>query len=100
MLMATAEGPSWRGSKIYISFNTNPDLGTEKNSQQWTTPQLLIDKPGHIVWYPSLQPLNSASDIANHNTCLKLGQQARLFYKDMYKDTSEYISEYIVQFEK
>jgi len=100
MLMATAEAPSWRGGKIYISFNKNEDLSIGKNSQEWSTPQLLIDKPGHTIWYPSLQPLNSTTDIANKNTCLRLGEKARLFYKDMYKDTSEYISEYVVEFKK
>lgn len=100
MLMGTAEAPSWRGGKIYISFNKNGDLGVGKNSQEWSTPQLLIDKPNHTIWYPSLQPLNSKADVTNKNTCLRLGQQARLFYKDMYDDTSEYISEYLVEFKK
>jgi len=100
MLMATAEAPSWRGGKIYISFNKNEDLDIGKNSQEWSTPQLLIDKPDHTIWYPSLQPLNSTADIANKNNCLRLGEKARLFYKDMYKDTSEYISEYVVEFKK
>ncbi len=98
MLMAKAEGPSWKGSSIYISFNQHADLGNSNNSQEWTRPQLLVDKPGHTLWYPSLQPLNSAADIANKNTCLKLGQQARLFFKDNQKDTSAYVSEYLVQF--
>jgi hypothetical protein len=100
MLMATAEGRSWQGNKIYFSFNTNADLGIGKNSQQWSTPQLLVDKPGHIVWYPSLQPLKSNENVTNKNTCLELGEQARLFYKDILKDSSEYISEYIVHFKK
>jgi hypothetical protein len=100
MLMATAEAPSWRGGKIYISFNKNEDLDIGKNSQEWSTPQLLINKPDHTIWYPSLQPLNSTADIVNKNTCLRLGEKARLFYKDMYKDTSEYISEYVVEFKK
>ncbi len=100
MLMAKATGPSWQGSRLYISYNKNADLGNAKNSQEWSTPELLVDRPNHILWYPSLQPLNSETDIANKNTCLKLGQQARLFFKDMHRDTSQYLSEYIVQFEK
>ncbi|MGN6396101.1 MAG: hypothetical protein ACTHMI_11085 [Mucilaginibacter sp.] len=32
MLMAKAEGPSWKGSSIYISFNKNLDLGAGANS--------------------------------------------------------------------
>ena len=100
MLMAKAEGPSWQGGSIYISFNKNADLGKEKNAQQWSKPQLLIDRPGHIIWYPSLQPLNSPEDVANKNTCLKLGKKARLFFKDMYKDKSDYSSEFIVEFQQ
>ena len=100
MLMAKAEGPSWKGSSIYISFNKNVDLGKSNHSQQWSKPQLLLDKPGHTIWYPSLQPLNSPEDIANKRTCLKLGQKARLFFKDNYKDKGEYISEYVVNFQK
>ncbi|MEO7961233.1 MAG: hypothetical protein ABIR19_06795, partial [Ginsengibacter sp.] len=56
MLMAKAEGPSWKGSSIYISFNLNADLGGGKNSQEWSTPKLLLNKPDHTIWYPSLQP--------------------------------------------
>ena len=100
MMMAKAEGHSWKGNSIYISFNKNADPGNGKNSQEWSIPELLINKPGHILWYPSLQPVNSAADIANKNTCLKLGQQARLFFKDQHDSTSEYLSEYIVKFEK
>jgi len=100
MLMAKAEGPSWKGSSIYISFNKNADLSPAKNSQEWTTPELLIDKPEHILWYPSLQPLHTVADKENKNTCLKLGEQARLFFKDAFKDSSQYLSEYIVQFKK
>lgn len=100
MLMAKAEGPSWQGGTIYISYNKNADLGNEKNSQEWSSPQLLVNRPGHTLWYPSLQPLNSTKDIADKNTCLKLGKNARLFFKDTYKDRSEYLSEYIVEFKK
>jgi hypothetical protein len=100
MLMAKAEGPSWKGSSIYISYNKNKDLGKGNNSQQWTKPKLLVNKPGHILWYPSLQPLNTEEDIANKNTCLKLGQQARLFYKDQSPEKNVYWSEYLIKFQK
>lgn len=100
MLMAKSEGTSWKGNSIYISFNQHPDLGAAGNSQDWSKPQLLVQKPGHIIWYPSLQPTNSAEDIAAKNTCLKLGTAARLFYKDQHNDTSEYISEYKINFSK
>ena len=100
MLMAKAEGPSWQGNSIYISFNTNKDLGTGNNSQQWSTPKLLVSKPSHVLWYPSLQPMNNANDIAAKNTCLRLGAKARLFYKDNQPDTSAYLSEYTVEFRR
>ncbi|WP_423149668.1 hypothetical protein [Rubrolithibacter danxiaensis] len=98
MLMAKAEGPSWKGSSIYISFNKNKDLGHGNNSQQWSKPELLLNKPGHTLWYPSVQPLSSSTDKENKNTCLKLGQKARLFFKDNHDDIGEYLSEYTVEF--
>lgn len=100
MLMAKAEGPSWKGSSIYISFNKNADLGKGSNAQEWTEPKLLLDKPGHTVWYPSLQPLNTPGDMAQKYTSLNLGQKARLFYKDQYNGQSPYLSEYVISFAK
>ena len=100
MLIAKAEGPSWKGSSIYISYNKNADLGEGDNSQQWSKPVLLLDKPGHIIWYPSLQPLNNEANGTNKYSALKLGQKARLFFKDMEGDKSDYISEYLVTFNK
>lgn len=100
MLMARAEGPSWKGGSIWISFNKNADLGTNDNSQHWSKPQMLLNKTGHTIWYPSLQPTNSAEDINQKNTCLKIGAMARLFFKDMHSDSSEYVSEYKLRFEK
>lgn len=100
MLMAKAEGPSWKGSSIYISFNKNKDLGQLRNSQEWSTPKLLLDKPRHIIWYPSLQPLNDQDNKKNKYTCLKLGQKARLFFKDNEPDKSQYLSEHIVEFKR
>ena len=98
MLMGKVEGPSWEGDELYISFNTNPDLGKGDNSQKWSKPKLLLKRPGHILWYPSLQPMNTPEDIANKNTCLRLGKRARLFFK--YSDLGAYRSEHIVEFEK
>lgn len=100
MLMGHVEGPSWAGDKIYISFNKNKDLGEGDNAQQWTKPQLLFQRPGYFLWYPSLQPLNTPEDIANKNTCLRLGKRARLFIKNIRPEKSEYMSVHIIEFSK
>jgi hypothetical protein len=98
MLMGKVEGQSWIGNELYISFNPHSDLGEGANSQAWSKPKLLLEKPGHVLWYPSLQPLNTPEDVAAKNTSLKLGKRARLFFK--YSDLGRYMSEYIVEFEK
>lgn len=100
MLMGKVEGPSWKGGSIYISFNTHKDLGQGSHAQQWSKPELLLEKKGHILWYPSLQPLNTAEDVQRKRTCLRLGREARLFFKDMFKDSAVYVSEYRVRFDK
>ncbi len=97
MLMGKVTGQSWVGDSLYISFNPHEDLGEGNNSQSWTKPKLLVQKQGHVLWYPSLQPLNTPEDIANKYTSLRLGKQARLFFK--YSDLGTYMSEYIVEFE-
>lgn len=76
--MAKAEGPSWKGGSIYISFKNNADLGAGSNSQEWTAPVLLLDKPERIIWYPSLQSINSPATIEIRHTSVLLGQKARL----------------------
>ncbi|MBC8111720.1 MAG: hypothetical protein H7Y04_11725 [Verrucomicrobia bacterium] len=98
MLMGKVTGPSWAGSTIHISFNKNQDLGEALNSQAWTKPQLLLDKPGFFLWYPSLQPTNTPDDIDNKHTCLRLGKKARLFVKNIKPEKSEYMSEYEIEF--
>jgi hypothetical protein len=98
MLMARAEGPSWKGNSIYISYNLHDDLGKADNSQDWSTPQLLLKRPGHTLWYPSLQPLNSPSDKKARYTSLRLGKKARLFFKDITPDRGDYMSEYELEF--
>jgi hypothetical protein len=70
----------------------------DDHSQKWTEPQVLVQKPGHVLWYPSLQPMNTKEDIAAKNTSLKLGKKARLFFK--YSNLGKYFSEYIIEFEK
>lgn len=100
MMMGRVEGQKWVGDKVYISFNKNKDLGAADHSQQWSKPQLVLQKPGHILWYPSLQPMNTEEDIKARRTCLRLGKKARLFIKYMEADNHQYISEYIIDFEK
>lgn len=100
MLMGKVDSTLWRGSELYISFNMNADLGAGDNSQQWSKPQLLVSRPGHILWYPSLQPMNTAEDIQNRYTSTRLGKRARLFFKDMKGENHVYISDYIVEFDR
>jgi hypothetical protein len=100
MMMGRVEGQKWVGDKVYISFNKNKDLGAADHSQQWSKPQLVLQKPGHILWYPSLQPMNTEEDIKAKRTSLKLGKKARLFVKYMEADNHQYLSEYIIDFEK
>jgi hypothetical protein len=99
MMMGKTEGKSWKGDKVYISFNKNADLSEGNNSQEWTKPQLVFEKPGYILWYPSLQPLNTPEDIAAKNTCLKLGKKARFFVKRIKPGDDSYASEHIIEFE-
>jgi hypothetical protein len=100
MLMGKVTGPSWAGSSIYISFNPHSDLGEGNNSQDWSKPLLLLDRPGYFLWYPSLQPMNTEEDVAQRHTCLRLGQKARLFVKYITPEKSEYKSEYVIEFRK
>ena len=98
--MAKAEGPSWKGNSIYISYNKNKDLGVDNNSQQWTEPVMLLQRPGHTIWYPSLQPADTKADIDNKYTSVNLGQKVRLFFKDMIGDRSPYLSAHMIEFSK
>ncbi|HEX2976052.1 MAG TPA: hypothetical protein VHO68_08940 [Bacteroidales bacterium] len=100
MLMGHVTGPSWAGSRIYISFNKNRDLGDGRNSQEWSKPRLLLEKPGYFLWYPSIQPTDKPGDLKNRYTSLKLGKKARLFVKYIKPDKSEYKSENIIEFLK
>jgi hypothetical protein len=42
--------------------------------------------------------MNTEEDIKNKNTCMKLGQRARLFVKD--SEANEYSSMFIIEFQK
>jgi len=99
MLMGKVTGPSWAGSSVYISFNQNKDLSTGDNAQRWSTPKLLLDRPGYFLWYPSLQPFDSEEDIKNRHTSMKLGKRARLFVKFIKPDKSIYASAHVIEFE-
>lgn len=99
MLMGKVTGPSWAGSSIYISFNKHKDLGAADHAQQWSPPQLLLDRPGYFLWYPSLQPMDSPEDISNRYTCMRLGKKARLFVKFIKPDRSIYASAHVIEFE-
>lgn len=98
MVMGRVDAGFWVGSRLYVSFNPHRDLGQGANSQDWTTPHLLVDRPGHTLWYPSLQPLATPEDVEARRTCLRLGRTARLFFKDMAGDQHVYISDFLVHF--
>jgi hypothetical protein len=49
MMMGKVVGKSWQGSQVFISFNKNKDLSLGNNSQEWTKPQLVFEKPGYIL---------------------------------------------------
>jgi hypothetical protein len=101
MLMARAESPKWGGSSVFISFNSHRDLGEAMNSQDWTEPAFLLNKPGDVVWYPSLQPTGSEEDVNEKNTCLQMGKKGRLYYKHFPKgERDRYVSEYEIEFFK
>ena len=42
MLMGKVTGPSWAGNSVFISFNKNKDLGNALQSQEWTTPAIVV----------------------------------------------------------
>lgn len=101
MVMGRVDAGFWVGDTVLVSFNPHEDLGTGANSQDWSPPQVLLSRPGHTLWYPSLQPLDTAEDVAERRTCLRLGRRARLWVKDLPldRDTPDrYLSEYVVEF--
>ena len=98
MLMGHVTGSSWKGSKVFISFNKNSDFTNPLSTQEWTKPALLFEKPGFTLWYPSLQPLNTPEDIKNKTTCLRLGQKARFYVKRLNASGDEYSSEHMIEF--
>ena len=98
MMLGRVDGPFWVGGKIFMSINPNKDLGAGDNSQKWSTPIEILDRPGHTLWYPSLQPDDSEEALAKKRTCLNLGKFSKLWFKDMAGDQHLYLSDYIVEF--
>ena len=97
MLLGRVDGSFWVGDSLFMSINPNRDLGEGDNAQQWSTPVRIVYRPGHVLWYPSLQPTDSPEDLAEKRTCLRLGREARLFFKDMTDAEHVYISDYTVE---
>jgi hypothetical protein len=100
MLMGRVDGGYWVGDSLFLSVNPHRDLGDGDNSQQWSTPVRIVHRPGHTLWYPSLQPTDDPEDIAGKRTSLRLGRVARLFFKDMAGDDHLYISDFRVEFDR
>lgn len=98
MLLGRVDGPFWVGGQLFLSINTNKDLGSGDNSQQWSTPVEIVNRPGHILWYPSLQPDDSPESLALKRTCLNLGKYSRLWFKDMTPEEHLYLSDFVVEF--
>jgi hypothetical protein len=98
MVMGRVDGSFWVGDSLYLSINTNRDLGAGDAAQQWSDPVRIVHRPGHTLWYPSLQPTDSPEDLAARRTCLRLGAEARLYFKDMDGEQHIYISDYTVTF--
>lgn len=100
MVMCRVDAGYWVGDSLFISFNPHRDLGEGANSQDWSTPQLLHQRPGRTLWYPSLQPLATDEDIAARRTCMLLDKRARLFFKASNSEESLYLSDFIIEFER
>ncbi|MCA0295628.1 MAG: hypothetical protein LCH96_10030 [Actinobacteria bacterium] len=98
MTFGRVDSEFWAGDSVWLSTNPHADLGAGDNSQRWTRPQLLLRKPGHTLWYPSLQPLDTAEDLAARHTSVRLGRRARLWVKDLGPSTHRYLSEHVVTF--
>lgn len=98
MLMGRVAGAFWVGDSAFVSINPHRDLGEGDNAQRWSTPVRILHRPGHTLWYPALQPTDSAEDLAEKRTCLRLGREARLFVKDMTDAAQEYVCDYRVEF--
>ena len=98
MVMGRVDSEFWAGDSIWISFNPHADLGVGANCQDWSAPRLLLRKPGHTLWYPSLQPPDDPDSVAARHTCVRMGKRARLWVKDLAPSVHRYVSEYELTF--
>lgn len=97
MLLGRVDGPFWVGDSLFLSINPHADLGARDNAQQWSAPVRIVHRPGHTLWYPSLQPLDSSDDRERRRTSVRLGARARLWFKDMHGDDHLYLSDLEVE---
>lgn len=100
MLLGRVDGPLWVGDSVFVSINHHADLGAADNAQRWSPPMRLLHRPGHTLWYPALQPTDSAEDLAARRTGSRIGREARLFVKEIRGDEQLYASDYRVTFER
>ncbi|MDR1824855.1 MAG: hypothetical protein LBR27_05935 [Bifidobacteriaceae bacterium] len=106
MMMARSDHSTWIGDSIWVSTNPHRDLGEGANSQDWSAPCLVLRRPGHTMWYPSLQPALDPTQVERY-TASSMGRKARLWVKDrpsvlgfdVDRDTEgTYLSDYVVDF--
>jgi hypothetical protein len=97
MLLGRVDGPFWVGDSLFLSINPNRDLGDGAASQQWSTPVRIVNRPGCTLWYPSMQPMDSADDLARRRTSIRLGSTGRLWFKEMAGDRHEYLSDTVIE---
>lgn len=97
MLLGRVDGPFWVGDSLFLSINPNRDLGVGDNSQKWSKPVKIVERPGHTLWYPSLQPDDSPESLRLKRTCLRLGRFSKLWFKDMTKEEHIYLSDFTVE---
>jgi hypothetical protein len=97
MMLGRVDGPFWVGDSLFLSINPNRNLGEGDNSQQWSKPVEVVRRPGHTLWYPSLQPDDSPESLEKKRTCLRLGRFSKLWFKDMTKEEHLYLSDFMVE---
>lgn len=100
MVMCRVDAGYWVGDSLFISYNPHRDLGESDNSQDWSTPELLYQRPGRTLWYPALQPLATPEDVAERRTCMLVDKRARLFFKASNSEESIYLSDFIIEFDR